>query len=527
MRKTFFRAGCVLLAAGVLASCSLMPSASPLPNSSSQEQTPYHSDVLNDGKLRILYNGSGSTVLCGSKVLYRGHPSDSLSLVTDALTGDVQYYFLAWSDNTIPSGRRSALYDKDGNSILTFEQDYNAFLYGNILVVSSQSNLFDNNLSADPDSCHVFDLSTGEELPKPENAVDCVATGDVLVFSCYERPAELGEDDYDEDFFYHITALLCDKSGNVLETFEHTRVSGLNSDIPSEWVELDTYPSNDSETYSVNSTLYNTLTGETMSGYVLSFGNGILSRTTENGRTQLIDFASDDHPEVVCEFDSAISYYAPGVAILWAKDHSDYSYEFHDLTTGEVKYLYNVDANDKTMALYATDGTLRVYDCDTGALLTDLTVEPVEDMVSVQVSADGEDYVTLTFGRSNSLDYPLVQYYNASGLIRETDMKAFENKYQFIDSLVFANGQPYFYARYDGPNGTTLTDVMDVKGNVILSGLSSCYSYYTSSMNALPEGVFVAQKGFNYGWMDLNGDWVYCQSIFSSATDEDDMDYYF
>lgn len=37
----------------------------------------------------------------------------------------------------------------------------------------------------------------------------------------------------------------------------------------------------------------------------------------------------------------------------------------------------------------------------------------------------------------------------------------------------------------------------------------------------------MAQKGFYYGWMDLNGQWIYCQNIFSAATDEDDVSYYY
>ena len=527
MKKTLLRAGCILLAAGLLASCSLLPSASPLPEPKTEEQPLYNTAALDDGKLRILYSGNGTAVLCGSKVLYQGRTTDSLALVTNSLTGEANYYFLAWSDNTIPSGRRSALYDKDGSEILQFDRDYNAYLYGNLLVVSDQGDLFDNCRAAAPDSCRVFDLSTGEELPKPENAVNCIAAGDVLVFSCYERPSNLGEDEYDEDLFYHTTVFLCDKSGNILETHEHTRAYGPGSDVPAEWVELDVYPTSDSEYYSVNSTLYNTATGEMLTGYLLSFGNGIISRTTEEGRYQILDITSTEQPEVICEFGSSISYYAPGAALLWAKDHDDYSYEFHDLTTGEVKQVYNADANDKTMAFYAVDGTLRVYNLATGALLTDLTVEPIEGMTSVQVSAEGEDYATLTFSRSGSLDYPLVQVYNAEGLVHEMDMKAFADKYYFVASLLFANGQPYFRAQYEGPNGNSLCDVLDVQGNVLVAGLPLCYSYYTSSQNALPEGVFVAQKGFNYGWMDLNGQWLYCQSIFSAATDEDDMSYYY
>lgn len=524
MKKTLLRAGCILMAAGLLASCSLLPSASPLPEPKPEEQPLYNADALNDGKLRILYSGNGTAVLCGSKVLYQGRTTDSLSLVTDSLTGESNYYFLAWSDNTIPSGRRSALYDKDGSEILQFEQDYNAFQTGNLLVLSNEGDLFDNDRSADPESCRVIDLTTREELPKPENAVNCVVAGDRLLYNCYERPAALGEDEYDDAMLDHMSVLVCDASGNVLDTLAHTKAYSISdASIPPEWVEL--YHSSDDSPLS--SSLWNTATGQEITGYILSFGNGIISRNTENGRCQILDIVSTEQPEVICEFGSSISYYAPGAALLWAKDHEDYSYEFHDLTTGEVKQVYNADANDKTMAFYATDGTLRVYDLTTGALLTDLTVDPVEGMTSVQVSAEGEDYATLTFSRSGSLDYPLVQTYNAEGLVHETDMKAFAENYQFINSLLFANGQPYFRAQYEGPNGNSLCDVLDVQGNIIVAGLPLCYSYYTSSQNALPEGVFVAQKGFYYGWMDLNGQWLYCQSIFSAATDEDDMSYYY
>ena len=45
-------------------------------------------------------------------------------------------------------------------------------------------------------------------------------------------------------------------------------------------------------------------------------------------------------------------------------------------------------------------------------------------------------------------------------------------------------------------------------------GLGSCYSDYDNSLNQLPEHVFVAKRGFYYGWMDTNGKWLYCQSIF-------------
>ena len=37
--------------------------------------------------------------------------------------------------------------------------------------------------------------------------------------------------------------------------------------------------------------------------------------------------------------------------------------------------------------------------------------------------------------------------------------------------------------------------------------------------------VFVARRGFYYGWMDTDGNWLYCQSIFSSVNADDELGY--
>ena len=45
-------------------------------------------------------------------------------------------------------------------------------------------------------------------------------------------------------------------------------------------------------------------------------------------------------------------------------------------------------------------------------------------------------------------------------------------------------------------------------------------------IRAVPAGVFVARKGFDYGWMDVEGNWIYCQSIFTSTSDETNNYFY-
>lgn len=93
MKRSVLRIGCAVLslsaAAGLLASCSLLPPASPLPDSkpAQAEEVPGTAAAsLNDGKLRILYsNGSngGNTVLCGNTVLYQAASSETVYLVPD------------------------------------------------------------------------------------------------------------------------------------------------------------------------------------------------------------------------------------------------------------------------------------------------------------------------------------------------------------------------------------------------------------------------------------------------------------
>ena len=80
-----------------------------------------------------------------------------------------------------------------------------------------------------------------------------------------------------------------------------------------------------------------------------------------------------------------------------------------------------------------------------------------------------------------------------------------------------------FYGSRDAAGSAygNVCDVLDADGKVVLQGLSSCTGYYSNSLNALPDHVFAAQRGFYVGWMDTSGNWLYCQSIFSSATADD------
>ena len=238
MKRSVLRIGCAVLslsaAAGLLASCSLLPPASPLPDSkpAQAEEAPGPAAAsLDDGKLRILYsNGSngGNTVLCGNTVLYQAASSETVYLVPDTLTGTVRYYLRQWSAPGTPTGRAAALCDRSGKEILTFDRAYDAVLTGSLLVLTAPEQMAyapcNNHAAGD---CRVIDLATGEELAVPENAYGCSIAGSYLAFEVCNVPADyVPENEWGDDLTAYCAVQVQDRQGEVVYQAE---LSGLSS----------------------------------------------------------------------------------------------------------------------------------------------------------------------------------------------------------------------------------------------------------------------------------------------------------
>ena len=58
-----------------------------------------------------------------------------------------------------------------------------------------------------------------------------------------------------------------------------------------------------------------------------------------------------------------------------------------------------------------------------------------------------------------------------------------------------------------------LYDLLDTDGNLLIEGLSN-YSYPQD------DGPIYVAKGFSYGFMDMEGNWLWKRSIFNSTVDE-------
>lgn len=540
MKRVVLRIGCgavcTALALTLGCGCALLPPATGVPGAaSSAVSVPtddngkplYDPAVLNDSRLRVLYcdsrSGSSTTILCGSTPLHQSARSENVSLVEDSATGTADYWLRSWSDPTGRGGRRTALYDKTGTEVMSFEGEQSATLQNGLLVLQ-ESRLIDGGYVPESGygTCQVIDLATGAALPVPEGAYSCTVCGDKLVFSCYARPEGLDDYDWDTDYRQNSWVVVQEKDGTPVYRADAASAYRLfyDSDTLSDWVVLDVTTGEET----TDRILYNVLTGEQCTGFLQVYPGGLASFSTSDGRYELRDMTTEDRG-LIAAFDEQPSQYFPGYVVTWHSGE-DHGYELYDLETGTKTPLYDVNATDNTVAVYALDGSLRVYSTDNGKLLTDTTVEPVEHQQRVRMSNYGSGYVWLKLQDNDRYETTATRLYGPQGLV--SDLTALQGKYCYVNYLTTdPDGRPMFYGSRSAVGSAygNVCDVLDADGKVVLQGLASCAGYYSNSLNALPDHVFAAQRGFYVGWMDTSGNWLYCQSIFSSATADDEPSY--
>ena len=539
MKKTVSRLGsaalCVTLSLALGCGCAVMPPASSKKPASPAVSVPtdaegkplYDAAPLDDSRLRILYgydnSGDSRTVLCGSKVLYQSARSETVNLLTDTVTGETNHWFRSWSDSTGRGGRRSALYDKDGNEVMAFDGEQSATIQNGLLVLQ-ESRMVGDSYDVGYDSygtCSVIDLATGKNLPVPEGAYSCIVCGDMLVFTCYARPADLAEDEWDDDSNLHSWVAIQQKDGTQTYGSASSTAYRISyaSDALDDWVELDSYTAD-----STTQILHNPATGEGYIGFQQTCGSGTAAFLTANGTYQLRDMTTEDRG-VIAEFDALPSNYFPGYVVTW-RINGDYGYDLHDLSTGEITPLYASSVTGSKIALYAQDGSLKVYDMDTGSLLYETSAGVVDDSQSLMMDCESDGCVWMELRDRDTYTTTAVRVYGPEGLV--SDLSSLTDTYDYLGYLTTdKNGRPLYYGTRSVPGSSYATgcDVLDETGNVVMKSLGSCYSYYDHSLNALPDHVFVARRGFYYGWMDTDGNWLYCRSVFSTLNADDETGY--
>ena len=356
------------------------------------------------------------------------------------------------------------------------------------------------------------------EVYGPEAAEKYEADPGSMAFDCYflggvdkfvmDGDTITGLDEQGQEVFSHTYKQLEEENENDFIFYD--------SDTLSDWVKLDVATGEET----TDQILYNTQTGEQYTGFLQVYPGGLASFSTSDGRYELRDMTTEDRG-LISTFDEQPSQYFPGYVVTWHSGEG-HGYELYDLETGAKTPLYDVDATDNTVAVYALDGSLRVYSKDNGKLLTDTTVEPVEHQQRVRMSNCGTGYVWLELQDNDRYETTATRLYGPQGLV--SDLTALQGKYSYVNYLTTdPDGRPMFYGSRAAAGSAygSVCDVLNADGKVVLQGLSSCTGYYSNSLNALPDHVFAAQRGFYVGWMDTSGNWLYCQSIFSSATADD------
>ena len=266
------RAACLVLAGGLLTSCSLLPAASPRHEGTASSQAPqYYSDAwLSDDSLHYLYSyagNGGGTILRGGRVLYKASSSDSIQLLKDTLTGETGHYLVAHSTPGTEE-RTSTLYDADGNPVMTFPYAVNATLSGGLLILRDDADVWASE-NGTTGGTRVYDLATGAELPVPETALDCLVVdegGQRLIFNCYDLPEGLTYAYDDPDQPLHQYVLITDREGNVLMREDGCTASTLASYRGgfADWLDLSWFRSSDWGI--TREALYNVTTGELLTG---------------------------------------------------------------------------------------------------------------------------------------------------------------------------------------------------------------------------------------------------------------------
>lgn len=538
MKQNLLRIGCaaagLALAAGVFTSCSLLPTPSrPVSHPQEEEPPKYDASSLRDGRLRLFssYDSlGGNTILCGDKVVHQSPASETSYLLTDSQTGETNWFVCTWSDPDTAAGRRSGIFDRTGEALYTFDREYDIRLSGGVLVLTKPTSFAYSPLHDHAaGDVRVLDFASGTEYPVPENAYTCLVAGDRLAFGLY-APGDAAPDEENDDLYQYAAVQIQEKDGTVVYQNFHGLLYSLSAGIddplaPADWVEIDTY--NADGTSLESTSLLNAATGEERSGFVTYLHAGLASFRTDEGKYQLVDLVSDMTSTVLCEFDDSISGYAPGVTVLYRED----GYLLYDLTTGDTLDLYNMALGTNTLDIYARDGTLRVYDMDTGAIRTDTTVAPLEALHRTDLYDQGGGWVNLRQYDNDNYDVTTLTLAGPT-LSKTLSMADLTARYGddfdgYLWPVVATEDDFYFSISYRGPGSTWLYDLLDSDGAVVLARLGSCGEYSRYNRSApLPAGVFVARKGFDYGWMDVEGNWIYCQSIFTSTSDETDNYFY-
>ena len=484
---------CLALAAGTMAGCA--PPAPPADSAPARTEEGT-ANPLNDGRLRYLYDlnsSGGGALLRGSEVLYQASPSESITLLY--APGETEPAGWQLGRNDANGQRVTEVYDKAGRLIWSGSGAWRAALAGETLALEPGSAAVDVGPSG-VTGCRLIDTAAGTEYALPAETSGCIPTGaGQAVLTLNTDPAAGGLEGSS-------VVVLDLASGAELYRIDRAyayRAYGL--DGPSRCAGIQRY---DPATETWYTDLYDPDTRTMYSRFETFCGENLICYQPEPGR---YDVCALGETEPLASYDGLCSYWREGLALARDAEGSAVLYQEDGTIQPLFDFLtYSVD--DGYVAFLLQDGSLLLYGPDGSetAIETGLTSQ---DRVSVMGAQGG--YVLLSV---SDADYTVTRslIYNASGLVYDSTGSGYDR----LNVLTMGPDGPVYEAARQGAGGAWLSDVLDSRGNVLLSGLAD-----VSGDSSLPGGVFAARRGFERGYMDLAGNWLYSESVFTSLSDED------
>lgn len=425
-----------------------------------QQEISADSQLPDDGKLRVAdspVDNGGTTVFCGNKIVYDGDGTAS------AFDGD-EYFYVR---RIVGSDYQSTVYNRDGEQLLEVPGGY-------------------------PQLAGKWLISGGDMYGAPETTV--VYNMETL------QQGILDENEGKSQFCFEINGYLCATTNDYGAT-DTTIYDVEDLSVVAQFPGCSAFSVSELDGF-VQLTWYNEETGESWTTYY----------RPSDGRQY-------DHVEYVC-----------GENLITVNTGD--GYQVYDVTADKVI------AEGKNYSYYSD--TVKIWRDFDGNMWVDAPCYDGEKEVSLAWSGwnTGDPYINITCLDESievlSLSGELVNRRDKDGekyLLYANDGMIMENAGDGRTpglTLYFPDGQEKRYERYTWLSGVLpgklmvgdyqfgskyLYDLLDADGELLIEGLSN-YNYPKD------DGPFYVNKGFSYGFMDMEGNWLWKRSIFSSAVDE-------
>lgn len=463
-------AGCK---AGATSSAGTLPSQPPAAISDAS--------ILADGNLRCLYSSetSPATIFCGDMPIYEAHPNGQAYLLIDQYTGEANYFVSATPESETDTPYHYRLHDKTGAVVFDCMARTPSSLYNNWLMLRTPDYSFDMMISTDISLHHLtsgrtIHLEDGMNPPERLNDELCIMTQLILAAPEIDSDYWYATHFYDNNMqhLYTLDGYIC-SAGNPFEHWIHAYDNVHN-------------------TY-----LYNYNTHELQEGLQhLSTAGYAVMQTSES--YQLWDLQTDT---ITMERPASgawqFTFSFGGNLVI---DNNIY---WADGTVTKDVAIEGIYDSDNVIALLKNNH-LSLYDTTAQFLWeTDLQL-PESDDSFFSVSFLPGSKVMLRAYYSQDDGHTLCQIYDANGLVWESAEYSFLSHY---------DGCEYIFCSRQLANGSYVEDVRSLDGTLLISGIKD-------GAHSCEPDFFSCRRGFEEGWMDLNGNWLYSRTIWQNTADD-------